>query len=71
MAVLTLDDIIALKKQVKERFGQDLHSHDTCGGQSFDVQDLTPDLREFLTEYFGRKGLKPTFSDFDGQFVLK
>lgn len=70
MAVLTLDDIIQLKKQVQERFHETLHTHDTCGGQSFSVRELTPELRSFLTDYFRQKGLKPTFSDTDGQFVV-
>lgn len=70
MAVLTLEDIIDLKKQVKEHFGVEVHAHDACGGQSFDVAEMTPALKKFLTGYLKTKGLTPTFSDMDGQFVV-
>ena len=71
MAVLNLEEIVALKKAVKEQFGEELHAHDACGGQSFDVAEMAPELREFLTGYFDARGLKVAFSQVDGQFVVR
>lgn len=71
MAVLNLEEIIALKKAVKEQFGVELHAHDACGGQSFEVKEMTPELRAFLEGYLDSRGLKARFSDTDGQFVVQ
>ncbi|MBD5560531.1 MAG: hypothetical protein HDQ87_09295 [Clostridia bacterium] len=70
MAVLNLDQIIDLKKQVEEKFGETLHAHDTCGGQSFEVKEMTPELKAFLREYLRTEGLKAAFSETDGNFVV-
>lgn len=67
---LSLDDVLDLKEYVKERFDEDVHFHDACGGQSFDVARMTPELKSYLTGYFDAKGLQAVFSDTDGVFSL-
>lgn len=68
--VLTLDDVLDLKEYVQERFGVDVHYHDACGGQSFEVANMTPDLKNYLTGYFDGQHLHASFSDTDGFFSV-
>ena len=69
-ALLTLDEVIELKELVKERFHTDLHYHDTCGGQSFEVDNMTPEMRAYFTGYFDALDLRTAFSDTDGIFSV-
>lgn len=69
-ALLTLDEVIELKELMKERFNTELHYHDTCGGQSFEVETMTPEMRAYLTGYFDALNLRAAFSDTDGIFSV-
>ena len=37
--VLSLQEVIALKQELSERFGVILHLHDACGSQSFSFDE--------------------------------
>lgn len=55
-------DMTELKKQVAERFSAELHYRDSCGGQNFSMNSSSPELQEYLTEYFGGRGISLKFS---------
>lgn len=40
MAILSLTEMTALKKSVS-KYGYHIHIHDTCGGQSFELQPVS------------------------------
>lgn len=59
---INLTEMSHLKKQVAEQFSAELHYHGSCGGQNFSVDPSSTELRHFLEEYFGEKGLALSFS---------
>lgn len=69
-AALNLDQVLDLKEIVKERFGVEVHYHDTCGGQSFDVKEMTPELKSYLQGYFDALDLRASFGENDGYFSV-
>lgn len=72
MAVLNLDEVLELKADLKERFGVHLHMHDVCGGQSFsiDLPELSEEVKQYLEEYFSRRGQSISISEY-GYFSVK
>ena len=59
---INLTEMSCLKKRVAEQFSTELHYHGSCGGQNFSVDSSSAELRSFLEEYFGEKGLSLSFS---------
>lgn len=53
---LNLSEVIELKKLVEEQFAVQLHFHDSCGGQSFSVDEpISRELEAILRTYFEKK----------------
>ncbi len=65
MAARTINvrEMSQLKKTVSEQFTAKLHYNGSCGGQNFTMDYSSEELRCFLVEYFGEKGLSLKFSD--------
>lgn len=61
--LLSLDDIIELKKNIKEKYNTTLHMHDTCGGQYFSLDDITEGTEEYIKEFLKKKNITPVFSE--------
>lgn len=72
MTALTIDQVLALRKDLQERFGVYVHMHDACGAQSFSVEpdEMTDALREYLQQYFSGMGMTVQISD-DGYFAVR
>lgn len=66
--ILTFNDVAVLKNILEKRFSSRLHFHDCCGGQYFTVEELSDELKAFLTNYFSERNLKVNFSE-NGFFV--
>lgn len=69
--ILGFDEVLNIKKEIADRFGNYLHFHDACGGQSFDLERPQPEAREFLENYFNDRGAKAVFDSEGTHFVLK
>lgn len=60
--VISSAEMTELKKQVAKRFSTELHYRDSCGGQNFSMTSSSPELHEYLTQYFGGRGISLKFS---------
>lgn len=71
MSALSLDEVLALRKDVQDQFGVYVHLHDACGSQSFSVEpsEMTDALRQYLEKYFSDRGQSVRISD-DGYFAV-
>lgn len=65
------DEVLELKEEIAGRFGNYLHFHDACGGQSFDLEQAQPEAEEYLKEYFKRRGGEVIFSEDRKHFYVK
>lgn len=69
--ILSLTDVSALKKEFADRFSEELHFCDACGGQSFTIENPTKEMQEFVSAYFAAKNLKAVFSESGERFCVK
>jgi hypothetical protein len=69
--ILSLSDVSELKTQVAERFLATVHFCDSCGGQSFIIEDPTDTLKAFITDFFAAKNLKAVFSENGEHFTVR
>ena len=49
--MLNLDDIIELRKIIKDKYNQTMHVHDTCGGQYFDFDEKIDGIQDVVNDY--------------------
>lgn len=72
MSALSIDEVLALRKAVQDKFGVYVHLHDACGAQSFSVDknEMTEELRHFLESYFDDRGRSVVIGD-DGFFSVR
>ena len=56
--ILNFSDVAELKKVVAAKFSLRIHFHDGCGGQYFTVEEMTDELKSFLTEYFTERNVR-------------
>lgn len=61
-SIISISDIAELKKQAAERFSAEIHAHDSCGGQSFSVSADSGELRGFIEDFFGARGINVKFT---------
>ena len=60
--VVAYDFVLELKKAVQDNFGVYLHFHDSCGGQSFSIEEDSEELRGFITDFFAARGINIKFT---------
>lgn len=65
------DEVLKLKEEIAGRFGNYLHFHDACGGQSFDLERAQPEAQKYLIEYFQNRGNEAVFSGDGKHFYVK
>lgn len=68
--ILSLMDAEEFKRQFAEIFSAQIHFCDTCGGQSFTVENPTKEMQEFISAYFSAKNLKIIFSEEGERFSV-
>ena len=66
--VISTIEIARLKKELAEKFSAELHSHDSCGGQSFSIDNGGEDITKYITEFFAELGAKIKFTP-DGKEI--
>lgn len=69
--ILDFDEVLKLKKEIADRYGNYLHFHDACGGQSFDLEQAQPEAKEYLIGYFQGRGGEAVFSEDGKHFYVK
>lgn len=69
--ILSLSNVSELKKQVAERFSVTVHFCDSCGGQSFMIEEPTEALKAFITDFFSAKSLNVVFSENGEHFTIR
>ena len=64
MGILSLYDVIDLKKEASDRFGYTIHMHDACGGQSFSTEEpMSGELKTYIEQFCTEKGLTVQFME--------
>lgn len=71
MKRINLFDAIELKKTIKSQFDIDIHFHDSCAGQYFELEDTNDMITEFITNYFLEKNIGILFNDKKNSFTLE
>ena len=61
--IINVQGMSPLKKTVSGQFAAKLHYSGSCSGQNFTMDSSSEELRCFLVEYFGEKGLPLKISD--------
>ena len=70
MKRINLYDAIEFKKSIKEQFDIDVHWHDSCGGQYFELETTNNLITEFIEAYFREKNIGMIFNDKKTEFRL-
>jgi hypothetical protein len=60
--ILTLNDVVDFKNDVKKFYSDDIHFHDGCGGQYFSLDEKNDELKEYIIKYFSQRNLKAVFN---------
>lgn len=68
--MISLADVAPFKKEIQEKFGQNIHFHDRCGGQFFTIDEPSEELQQYIESYFTAKGMNVQFSDGRDKFLL-
>lgn len=69
--MISFTDVVPFKKEIQEKFGQNIHFHDRCGGQFFTIDEPSEELQMYITGYFAAKGVKTQFSDDGDKFMIE
>lgn len=69
--ILSLSDVSELKKEVAERFSATVHFCDSCGGQSFTLEEPSESLKTFIYAFFSAKNLNVVFSENGEHFTIR
>lgn len=69
--MLSLSDITELKREIKSRFGAELHFHDVCPRPYFTIEKTDKDIESFISEFLDSRKYHPKFSENHLQFTVK
>lgn len=69
--IWSITEVVALKKEIREKFSVEIHFHDGCGGQYFTLEEPAKALKGALVSFFAAKGLKAVFTENGGSFVVE
>ena len=70
-ASINIVKIIELKRILSEKFGIELHMHDTCSGQYFSLENSTPDGIDYIKNYFETKKYVVFFNEENTEFYIE
>ncbi len=68
--IFSFPQVKVLKDEMQEKFGTHLHFHDRCGGQFFNLDDPTDEMKEYLNAWFAKKNCKLAWSADDTMFYV-
>lgn len=69
--MLELDNVIELKKLIKDKYNEHMHMHDACGGQFFDFDTKIVGIEDFVNDYLASIDKKAEFSPDGLSFTVK
>ena len=69
--MLNLDDIIELRKIIKDKYNQTMHVHDTCGGQYFDFNEKIDGIQDVVNDYLSKLNQKAEFASDGLSFTVE
>ena len=70
MKRINLYDAIEFKKSIKDQFDIEVHWHDGCGGQYFELECTNNFITDFIETYFKEKNLGAIFNETKTEFRL-
>ena len=68
--MLNFDEVIELKKFLAENNAQNIHLHDTCGGQYFTIDNGNDYTECLIKDYLSKKNQQVVFSDDKLSFTI-
>ena len=71
MESINLLEVIELKNVLEDKFKSTLHIHDSCSGQYFSIDNLTPESKEYIINYFNNKNFNVIFTSKEDEFYLE
>lgn len=72
MKCLSISEVVTFKHAFTRRFGQNVHFHDSCGGQSFSLDRPADEkMKNYIVDYFNNKGFYIVFSKDFKSFVSR
>ncbi|MBR1600490.1 MAG: hypothetical protein IJ677_02805 [Alphaproteobacteria bacterium] len=64
--------VAEIKNVVMQKYGENIHFHDTCGGGAyFSLERNNYELEEFLKQYFTSRGMVIKFSKDGTKFSVE
>lgn len=69
--MLSLSDILELKKEIKSQFEVQLHFHDVCPKPYFTIENSYEAVEEFISKFLESRNYYPKFSDNHLQFTVE
>lgn len=68
--IFSFPQVKKLKDEMQEKFGTHLHFHDRCGGQFFNLDDPTEEMKAYLNEWFAKKNCRLKWSEDNTMFYV-
>ena len=69
--IMTFSEASKLKKAFDAKFHENVHYHDMCDYQYFELDVVTEDRVEFIKNYFENLGMTAVFNEEQNQFTVK
>ncbi len=63
-------EVLELKAACAERYPDHVHFHDGCGGQYFNLDEKNDGLRQFICDYFAKRGMAAHFAEDEVTFTV-
>lgn len=68
--IFSFPQVKVLKDEMQEKFNTHLHFHDRCGGQHFNLDEPTDEMREYINAWFAAKGCHLAWSEEGDMFYV-
>lgn len=69
--MISLSDIVELKKELKDIYGVELHFHDVCPKPYFTLDRKDESVKNYISDFLRNKSLKAVFSKDDTHFTVE
>lgn len=60
--IISFNEVIPLKKEIMDKYGEYVHFHDQCGAQFFNLENHTPEVQKAIEDYFAAQNITVKFS---------
>lgn len=69
--MLSLSDIMKMKKELNDVYGAQLHFHDVCPKPFFTLDKTNDEIKNYIYDFLRAKNLTASFSDDDTHFTVE